>query len=303
MNLDLKGIIPPIVTPLTVEGQLDDKGLERLIDHLILGGVHGIFLLGTNGEAPSLSYALRKNLITKACTYINHRVPVLVGITDSSFEGSIEIALHAKQAGADAVVVAAPYYFPISQNEMIDYLESLVPKLPLPFLMYNMPSCTKLELSMETVQRAKELGAIGIKDSSGDKAYLRMLIDEFKNTPEFAIIVGTESFLSETIERGGHGAVAGGANFYPKLFVNLYNASVEGDSETIERLEKKVNYIYENIYSVGQYDSRITKGIKCVLSVLEICNDHMALPLRKFETEERETIKKYVGALFEMGEV
>ena len=303
MNLNLKGIIPPMVTPLTVEGRLDEQGLERLIDHLITGGVHGIFLLGTNGEAPSLSYALRKELITKACSHIAGRVPVLVGITDSSFEGSIEIAKHAKLAGADALVVAPPYYFPISQNEMIDYLEALVPELPLPFLMYNMPSCTKLKLSIATVQRAKELGAIGIKDSSGDMAYLRLLIEAFKNTPEFVIIVGTESFLSETIARGGHGAVAGGANFSPRLFVDLYNASLKGDLDRIAELNEKVKYIYDTIYSVGKYESRITKGIKCALSVLEICNDQMALPLHKFENKEREKIKNHIEEFHKMGVV
>ncbi|PHQ61708.1 MAG: dihydrodipicolinate synthase family protein [Maribacter sp.] len=294
MKLHLKGIIPPIITPLTANGELDEKGLKKLIEHLISGGVHGIFLLGTNGEGPSLTYALRKELITKACTFIDQRVPVLVGITDSCFEGSIEIAKHAEIAGADAVVIAPPYYFPISQNEMIDYLESLIPHVSLPFMMYNMPSCTKLQLSLETIKRAKELGAIGIKDSSGDMAYLRSLIDEFKDSPEFSIIVGTESFLPETIQRGGHGAVAGGANFYPKLFVDLYNASLEHDLETIAELDKKVQYIYDTIYSVGKYESRITKGIKCTLSVMGICNDDMALPLRKFKTKEREEIKKHI---------
>lgn len=303
MSLHLKGIIPPIITPLTADSKLDENGLERLIEHLISGGVHGIFLLGSNGEAPSLTYALRKEMVTKACEYIDHRVPVLVGITDSSFEGSIEIAKHAKIAGADAVVIAPPYYFPISQNEMIDYLESLIPEVPLPFMMYNMPSCTKLQLSLETVNRAKELGAIGIKDSSGDMDYLHSLIEEFKDTPEFSIIVGTESFLPETIKRGGHGAVAGGANFYPKLFVDMYNASVAHNLDAIAKLDEKVKYIYDTIYSVGKYESRITKGIKCALSVMGICNDDMALPLRKFETREREEIKKHIEQFDNIGVV
>ena len=294
MNINLKGVIPPMITPLTSKGELDDQGLKQLIEHLISGGVHGIFLLGSNGEAPSLTYELRKELITKACGYIKGRVPVLVGITDTSFQGSVDIAEHAKRAGADAVVVAPPYYFPISENEMIDYLESLVPQLPLPFLMYNMPSCTKLNLSLKTVRRAKELGALGIKDSSGNMDYLLTLVEEFKDAPEFAIIVGTESFLSDTIKHGGHGAVAGGANFFPKLFVDLYNASVENDEETISNLNNKVKYIYDTIYSVGKYESRVTKGIKCSLSVMEICEDHMALPLRNFGPDEREKIKSYI---------
>ena len=283
-----------MVTPLNTDGGLDVKGLERLIEHLINGGVHGIFLLGTNGEAPSLSYALRKELITKACAFIGGRVPVLVGITDTSFDGSLDIAAHSKEAGADAVVVAPPYYLPISQEEMMDYLERLIPQLPLPVMMYNMPSCTKLHLSLETVKKAKELGAIGIKDSSGDMSYFYSLIEAFKESPEFSIIVGTEMFLPETIIYGGHGAVAGGANFLPELFVDLYNASLANNLEDIKILRSKVAFVNNSIYCVGKNASRITKGIKCALSVMDICEDHMALPLRKFENREREKVKEYL---------
>ena len=294
MKLPLKGIIPPMITPLKDNGELDIEGLQRLVEHLISGGVHGIFLLGTNGEAPSLTYALRKELISNACNFIDGRVPVLVGITDTSFEGSLEIANHSKEAGADAVVIAPPYYFPISQDEMVEYLENLVPELPLPFIMYNMPSCTKMHLSLETVKRAKELGCIGIKDSSGDVGYFYSLIEEFKDSPEFSLITGTEMFLSDTILNGGHGAVAGGANFFPRLFVDLYEASLVNDSILISELREKVMKLYTTIYSVGIHISRYTKGTKCALSVMGICNDYMAHPLRKFDEPERKRIKEYI---------
>ena len=180
---------------------------------------------------------------------------------------------------------------------MADYLESLVPKLPLPFMLYNMPSCTKMHISLKIVRLAKELGALGIKDSSGNLDYLYSLIDAFKDSPEFSIIVGTESFLSDTIMHGGHGAVAGGANFLPKLFVDLYNASLQNNVVVVNELNEKVKYVYDTIYSVGQYESRVTKGIKSALSVMGICEDFMALPLRRFGPEEREKIKGYLENL------
>lgn len=294
MKLPLKGIIPPMITPLTEDGKLDKKGLTNLIDHLITGGVHGIFLLGTNGEAPSLCYELRKELITESCKLVAKRIPVLVGITDTSFDGSIEIAEHAKEAGADAVVIAPPYYMPISQSEMVEYLEELVPKLPLPFIMYNMPSCTKMHLTLDTIKRSKELGAIGIKDSSGDVGYFYALIEEFKNDPNFSLITGTEMFLPETIIYGGHGAIAGGANFFPRLFVDLYDASVANDTETIARLREKVLKLYDTIYDTGEFVSRFIKGTKSALKALGVCEDYMAMPLRNFDDENRAIIKKYV---------
>ncbi|MCK0189758.1 dihydrodipicolinate synthase family protein [Arenibacter sp. F20364] len=295
MKLDIKGIIPPMVTPLLENKELDLLGLENLLKHLINGGVHGIFILGTTGEGPSLSYAVRKQLITETCRIVNKRVPVLVGITDTSFDGTLEIANHAKKVGADALVVAPPYYFPISQEEMGDYLDSLVPALPLPFMLYNMPSCTKLHLSIEIVKKAKELGAIGIKDSSGNLTYLYTLIEEFKSDPSFSIIAGTELFLPETIINGGHGSVAGGANFFPRLFVDLYEAAMDRNLERIRSLREKVLLVHSTIYEVGEYSSRHIKGTKAALTVMGICQDHIAEPLDRFSDEQRNSIKKYIA--------
>jgi 2-dehydro-3-deoxy-D-pentonate aldolase len=294
MDLPLKGIIPPLVTPLNSYQELDIPGLEKLIEHQLSGGIHALFILGTNGEAPSLSYQLRKEFIKLTCELVNKKIPVLVGISDTSIAGSLEIADYSQQVGADAVVVAPPYYFPISDKEMLDYFETLAPRLALPFLVYNMPSHTKIHLTVEIVKRAKELGALGIKDSSGDMLYLYSLIEEFRDSPEFSIITGTEIFLPETIMHGGHGSVAGGANMFPKLFVDLYNASLTRDLETISLLRKKVLFLYHTIYQVGKHTSRFVKGTKCVLSVMGICNDYMAPPLQKFNPAERKQIEEYI---------
>jgi 2-dehydro-3-deoxy-D-pentonate aldolase len=301
MKKPIAGIIPPVVTPLKDNSHLDIEGLEKLIAHLVEGGVHGAFILGTTGEAPSLSYTLRKEFIKLSCELIDKEMPVLVGITDTSFEGSLEIAEHAFKSGADAVVVAPPYYVPISQSEMVSYLENLIPRLPLPLMLYNMPGYTKLHLEKDTVKAAKELGAIGIKDSSGDMLYLYSLIEEFKNSPDFSIIAGTELFLPETIIHGGHGAIAGGANIFPRLFVDLYEASISRDLVRISELREHVMRLYNTVYSVGKNVSRITKGIKCALSFMDICSDYVALPLRKFSEKDRMKVAGYINEMRAIG--
>jgi 2-dehydro-3-deoxy-D-pentonate aldolase len=297
MNLPLRGIIPPIVTPLLDNKTLDEEGLEKLISHLTDGGVNGLFILGTTGEATSLSYDLRKQLIKKTNEIVKKRIPVMVGITDTSLDCSLDIAEYAAANGSDAVVIAPPYYVPLSQEEMREYMENLAPKLPLPFLMYDMPSCTKMHMTVETIRKSKELGAIGVKDSSGDMAFSISLIREFKDSPDFSIITGTELFLPDTILQGGHGAVPGGANLFPKLFVDLYNASVNRDIERIEALRNKIMMIENTIYAVGKHKSRIVKGIKCALSVMNICNDYVAFPLRKFRAEDKLKIERYLEEL------
>lgn len=287
-----------MVTPLLENGELDLRGLNNLIEHILAGGVHGLFLLGTTGEGTSLSHILRKQLVAETCAIVQKRVPLLVCITDTSFEESLELANYSKQEGAEVLVVAPPYYLPISHIEMQGYLEDLAPKLPLPFLIYNMPSCTKMNLSLETVKKAKTLGAVGIKDSSGDWAYMNSLIEEFKSDPDFSIITGSEALLHHTILKGGHGGVAGGANFFPKLFVDLYEASLSNDTSKIELLLEKVIQIEKNIYSVGENLSKYIKGTKSALASMGICDDFVAPPLQRFGDSERSKINSYMVEFF-----
>ena len=297
MKLPLKGIIPPLITPLVSDNELDSQGLKNLIDHIITGGVHGVFILGTTGEAQSLSYSLRKEFIKEACRIVDKRIPVLVGITDTSMEGSLDIARTASESGADAVVLSAPYYLPITQSEMVEYLKKLVPQLPLPFMLYNMPSCTQFHMSEETVKKAYELGAIGIKDSSGDLSYLYSLMKTFKNSPDFSVITGTELFIPETMMFGGHGAVPGGAILFPEFFTALFNASQNKNLEKITELRKKLFLIEENIYNVASEPSKYIRTIKSALSIMGICNDHVAMPFHKLPSEGQKEMEKNLKAL------
>jgi len=295
MNSPLKGIITPLITPLANYKELDLPGTQRLIEHQISGKVDALFILGSTGEGPSLSYALRKELISRVCEWVDQRIPVLVGITDTSLEGSLEISAHAESAGADAVVIAPPYYYPIADEEIVLYLQQLASGLSLPFVLYNMPSHTKLHLSVEIVKQAHELGAIGIKDSSGDMLFLNSLLNAFKESPGFSILSGTELFLPETIRYGGHGGVTGGANLFPELFASLYLAAVSDDSESILKLRETVSMIYETIYRVGKDSSRFLQSYKCGLSVMGICNDYMAPPLQSFGPAERKQMETYMN--------
>jgi 4-hydroxy-tetrahydrodipicolinate synthase len=294
MLLPLKGIIPPMITPLKSNDELDRKGVEKLIEHIIGGGVHGLFLLGTNGEGPSLSYRIKKELLKLSCEIVNGRVPVLVGITDAAFSGAMEIAEYSKTVGVDSVVVAPPFYFPASEAEMINYVEKIAENTPLPFVLYNMPMHTKINLTIPTIRRAKELGCIGVKDSSGDMANLYLLIDAFKDDQNFAVFAGTELYTSDAVMGGAHGSVAGGANVYPKLFVDLYDAAVRRDLDEIARLKDLIVWLCNTMYIVSPSAARITISFKTALSIMGICSDEMALPLMKLVGEDRQKIADYM---------
>jgi len=294
----LRGIITPMITPLLDRDILDVAGLERLIEHILAGGVHGLFILGTTGEAPSLSYRLRYEVIERVCGQVKGRVPVLVGITDTSFVESVNVARKAQDAGAQAVVLAPPYYFPAGQAELLEYLRHLTPELPLPVFLYNMPSYTKLVFEPETIRAAAEFpGIAGIKDSSGNMPYFRQLQSLLKDRPDFSLLMGQEELLAEAVLLGGHGSVCGGANLIPELYVELYNAACSKDLPKVESLHKKVMQLSNTIYNVGQYESSFLKGLKCALSCIGICSDFLAEPFHRFRRAEHEVIQRYVKEL------
>ena len=294
----LRGIIPPMITPLLDRDTLDVAGLERLVEHILSGGVHGLFILGTTGEAPSLSYRLRYELIERVCGQVKRRVPVLVGITDTCFTESLNTANKASEAGAQAVVLAPPYYFPAGQAELLEYLEHLTPELPLPLFLYNMPSLTKAVFEPQTVKAAAQInGIIGLKDSSGNMVYFHQLQSMLKDHPDFALLIGREELLAETVLLGGHGGISGGANFIPKLYVDLYNAACSRDLPRIESLHEKVMQISSSIYSVGRYESSYIKGLKCTLSCMNICSDFLAEPFHRFRSTERDVIRRHLEEL------
>ena len=271
-----RGVIPPLVTPLTDRDVLDEAGLERLIEHVLAGGVSGLFILGTTGETPSLSYRLRCELIVQVCERVSGRVPVLVGITDTAFVESVRLADVAAEAGAAAVVLSTPYYFPAGQTELRGYIEHIVRELPLPLMLYNMPSLTKVWFEWDTLKELTALPQIvGIKDSGGDLDYFKRLLLFKSERPDWSIMIGPEALLPEAVLLGGDGGVAGGANIFPKLFVQCYQAVAGGDADRAKLLRGHILEL-QRIYEIGKYASRFIKATKCALSLLEICDDFMA---------------------------
>src|SRR5437762_5606496 len=215
-----------MITPLRDRDALDTAGLERLIEHILAGGVQGIFILGTTGEAPSLSYRLRHELIERTCRQVAGRAPVLVGITDTAFVESVNLARAAAKAGARALVLAAPYYFPAGQPELLEYLQHIAPELPLPVFLYNMPANTKLAFEPGTIRRAMDIpNIIGLKDSSGNMIYFHHLISLLSQRPDWTLLIGPEELLAEAILACGHGGICGGANICPRVYVGLYQGA------------------------------------------------------------------------------
>ncbi len=296
------GVIPPMVTPLRNANELDLPGLERLVSHIIGGGVHGLFILGTTGEGPVLSRHLQRELIRQACRAVSGRVPVLVGITDTAFEESVSLAETAAEQGASAVVVAPPPYFRLGQPELLEYVAHLAARLPLPMMLYNIPSCTKTVFEPDTVRQAAGIpGVVGLKDSSGDMDYFRTVMTRLGAQPGFSLLIGDEKRLGEAVLTGARGGVPGGANLCPDLYVAIFEAACRRDHEALARLQRRLLELHSRLYEIGKHPSSFLKGLKCALSCLGICEDAMAEPLHNFQQAERELVMMRLAELQLLG--
>lgn len=287
-----------MLTPLRGRDELDVEGLEKLVEHIVAGGVSGLFLCGTTGEGPSLSYRLRLELVKRTCQIAKGRVHIIVAITDTSFVESVNLAQRVAEVGANSLVVAPPFYLPAGQPELVEYLDHLVPELPLPLYLYNMPSLTKVSFEMDLLRRATENPRIiGLKDSSGNMTYFHRALAIARLRPDWSVFIGPEELLPEAVLAGGSGGVNGGANLFPRLYVQLYQAARAGDLARTRQLHSQVMYISDRLYNIGRHPSSLIKGLKSALSSKGVCNDFMAEPFHRFRAEERSRVQKTLAEI------
>ena len=198
---EFQGIIPPAVTPLTPERELDVPGLERLIEHMISGGIHGIFILGTTGEGPALSEAVQHLMIRETLRIVRGRIPVLAGVSSASFSQTVQLARFAGKSGADAAVAAPPCYFLPGEPELLDFYSALASEIKMPLFAYNMPGMTKVYMKPDFVCKLASVPGIkGYKDSSGNMPIEESfsLIDFLGKQKVSLVLQGHDHYREET---------------------------------------------------------------------------------------------------------
>ena len=290
------GIIPPLATPLVDRDTLDVGGLERLVEHVLAGGVHGLFVLGTTGEGPALPPAIRRAVVERTIKQVAGRVPVLVGISDTVLADSLALARFAADSGAAAVVAAPPYYFPAGQEPLERWCRALVAGLRLPLVLYNMPEMVKVVLGPALVGRLADLpGIVGLKDSGGDLeifAGYSKIVREVR--PDWSLLIGPEQMLPQAHALGGHGGVCGGANVHPRIFVDLQAALERGDEKRAAGLQQKVLAL-GRLYDVGRQPGRVIVGVKAALAALGICGDATAGWFEHLDADQKRRIAEIVA--------
>ena len=287
----LHGIIPPMCTPLTDAGEVDLPSVHTLVEHLIGGGVHGIFALGSTGEFASLTGRQRQKLLGATVAAVGGRVPVLAGILDTSTARCIENGLAAKAAGVDAVVLAPSFYFRPSQAELLDLFRAVRTAVGLPLIAYDVPSAVNTKLECDTVVRLAAEGTIsGLKDSSGATEGFRRVLLATRGL-SFRAFTGSELIIDACLYMGAAGSVPGLGNVFPAEYVQLYNLARAGDWAGAAAIQERLLACFYELITQGDpafsASSSALGGFKTGLKLRgAIRSTRMGAPLHSFGPAE-----------------
>ena len=226
----LSGVLPALVTPLTETGDVDEPAVSRLVEHVLGGGVIGLVPLGSTGETASLDEPARRTMLAAVVEATRSRVPVICGVAQSHLAAARAEVHAAAGLGADAALVAPPFYYPIDQLTVLAFYRSLASDSPIPIFLYNIPQFTKVVAEPATVGTLAREGTIkGIKDSSRDFEYFELVCGATRDLPGFRVFTGSDTMLLASLAMGGSGTICGAANVAPAWVVRIYDDFLRGD--------------------------------------------------------------------------
>jgi 4-hydroxy-tetrahydrodipicolinate synthase len=222
------GIIPAMVTPLTAEDELNEGALRRLTGHLIDGGSHGLFAVGSQGEFWAFSAEEKRRIWEIVVDETAGRVPVYAGPAAETTRETIQLTRQAEQAGVDAVSILTPYFISPNEAQLYDHYRAIAESTKLPILLYSNPARTGVKISPSLLARLAEIdNIVGVKDSSGDlevtAEYLRVA------PPDFSVLMGRDTLIYAALVYGARGSIAATANVKPQLVASIYDRFVAGD--------------------------------------------------------------------------
>ena len=270
----LHGVIPALLTPLTSELSADTDALRRLVRRVVDAGCHGFVLMGTTGEFASIDDADRAGVIRVAVAEASGKVPVIVGCGQPNVQRVHNQTNEAADHGADGLLVNPPFYFPLSNDEIVRYFEGVVKASPIPVLLYNIPGMTKVAVDAPTLVRLRDVGVQGTKDSSGDPKNLLEYLQATRND-DFRVIVGGDGQLVHALMSGADGTTGPAPNVAPQLVLAIFNAWQDGDLAAATAAQNRQNEFLHAMASASPDFLAVAKG---VLNRLGIMDPYMALP-------------------------
>jgi len=279
----LSGVLPALVTPLTEEGKVDEPAIDRLVEQVLSGGVSGLVPLGSTGETASLDEPARRRMLGAVLKAARGRVPVICGVAQSHLSAAQAEVDAAASLGADAALVAPPFYYPIDQATVLAFYRSLAASSTIPILLYNIPQFTKIVAEPATVAALAREGAIkGIKDSSRDFEYFELVCGATRDLAGFRIFTGSDTMLLASLAMGGAGTICGAANVAPAWVVRIYEDVKRGDwSAARDHQDQLVDLIMRLRGGV------FPAAIKAALELQGVCSAWPARPIAPLDTRAK----------------
>jgi 4-hydroxy-tetrahydrodipicolinate synthase len=250
-QLPILGSIVAIVTPMQADGSLDFDALRHLLDWHVEQGTHGIVIVGTSGESPTVNVEEHCELIRVAVEHINGRIPVIAGTGGNSTREAVELTEFAKQVGADASLQVVPYYNKPTQDGIYAHFKTIAEKIDLPVILYNVPGRTVADMSNATILRLAQVPGInGLKDATGNLERVSALIAGLKEqkSDHFAVYSGDDLTAIFLMLMGGHGNISVTANVAPKMMSSLCEAAVTGDLIQARELQFKLLKLHQMMF-------------------------------------------------------
>ena len=230
MNVDfIRGVVTPLITPVDAKERVSETGLRNLIEHVLSGGVHGVFVLGSTGEFYGIDYDEKKRATEITIDQVKGRVPVYVGASAITTRECVKLSKMAEAARAQAVTVLTPMFINPSEEELYQHFRTIAESTALPVLVYNNPDRTGINMSATLIERLAGIpNIVGAKDSSGD---LTLTSEYIRHTrgKGFRVMAGRDTLILGTLVYGGVGCVAATSNVAPSLVVDIYNKFMAGD--------------------------------------------------------------------------
>lgn len=276
---ELRGVVVAMASPLKEDGSADEAAVERLVEHVISGGVHGLLPLGSTGETASLDETARRAILACTVKAAAGRVPVICGVAQSSLAAARAEIEAAARIGADAALVAPPFYYPMDQTAVLEFYRQLARRVSLPILLYNIPQFTKVVAEPATVATLAHEGTIaGIKDSSRDFEYFEGVRIATRDLPKFRVFTGSDTMLLASLAVGGAGTICGAANVAPHWVVRIDEDFRRGDIDAARSAQDALHGLVMAL-RVGIFPG----AIKAALHLEGICEPWLAPPAQKLD--------------------
>ena len=284
---DIKGVIPPIITPVDEQENVNTDALKRVIDHVLNGGVHGIFALGSNGEFYALDRTNQQIALETTVAHVNGRVPVYAGASAITTKECVALANMAEQVGADALTVLTPMFITPSENELYEHFKAIAASTKLPVLLYNNPGKTTNNISVSLLKKLAQIdNIVGIKNTSLDFSQTIQYLYVTQNNPSFKVLAGTDFYIYSTLTYGGVGCVAGTANVAPALVVDIYEKFVAGDHQGALEAQYKLMPL-RSAYNYGSFPV----VMKDCLNLMGLDVGHPVKPIDHCMAERMDALK------------